>query len=187
MPLNANQLLAVFPHPVLTKIVGEPNLASIKLRQSKHNGNLALIKSNLGDGLTGLMVLSMKPDIFKTIHPDNFVSPTNPGPAPDPDVIAAASTATNITDIYKAYALESEIYSAFVSAEQISVKLALNSMSEIYYKTLKNTHTGYADVTLRKLLDHLVTTYAAINQFDLERTRKNDDALRSERPHRDAV
>ena len=99
MPLNVDQLLAVFPHPVLTKIVGEPNLASITLQQSKHNGNLASIKSNLGDGLTGLMVLSMKPDIFKTIHPDNLVIPTNPGPAPEPDAIAAASTATKIADI----------------------------------------------------------------------------------------
>ena len=40
MPLNANQLLAVLPHPVLTKIIGELNLASITLQQSKHNGNL---------------------------------------------------------------------------------------------------------------------------------------------------
>ena len=70
MPLNADQLLAVFPPPVLTKIIGEPNLASIMLQQSEHNRNLASIKSNLGDGLTGLMVLSMKPDIFETIHPD---------------------------------------------------------------------------------------------------------------------
>ena len=70
MPLNADQLLAVFPHPVLTKIVGEPNLASITLQQSKHNGNLASIKSNMGDGPNSLMVLSMKPDIFKTIHPN---------------------------------------------------------------------------------------------------------------------
>ena len=99
MPPNADQLLAVFPHPVLTKIIGKTNLASITLQQSDHNGNLASIKSNLGDGLTGLMVLSMKPDIFKTIHPDAFVIPTNPGPAPDPAVIAAAFTATNIADI----------------------------------------------------------------------------------------
>ena len=53
MPLNADQLLAVFPHPVLTKIIGEPNLASIRLQQSEQNGNLASIKSNLGYGLTG--------------------------------------------------------------------------------------------------------------------------------------
>ena len=134
MPLNADQLLVVFPHPVLNKIVGETNLASIMLKQSEHNGNLASIKSNLGDGLTGLMVLSMKPDIFKTIHPDTFVIPTNPVPAPDPVVIAAAYTATNIADIYKAYALESAIYSEFVTSERISVKLALDSMSELYYK-----------------------------------------------------
>ena len=47
MPLNANQLLAVFLHPVLTKIIGEPNLASITLQQSEHNGNTARIWSAL--------------------------------------------------------------------------------------------------------------------------------------------
>ena len=94
---------------------------------------------------------------------------TNPVPAPDPVVILAASTATKIADIYKAYALESAIYSEFVTAERISVKLAIDSMSELYYKSLKNAYTGYAGVTLRQLLDHLVTTYAVIDQFDLEK------------------
>ena len=137
MPLNADQLLAVFPHPVLTKIIGEPNLESITLQQSDHNGNLALIKSNLGDGLTGLMVLSMKPFIFKTIHPDAFKILKNLGPGPDPAVIAVASTATKIADIYKAYALESAIYADYVTSEHISVKLTLDSMSELYYKAKK--------------------------------------------------
>ena len=61
MPLNANQLLAVFLHLVLMKIIGEPNLASITLQQSEHNGNLASIKSNLGDGLSGFMDRTMRP------------------------------------------------------------------------------------------------------------------------------
>ena len=111
------------------------------------------------------MVLSMKPDIFKTIHPKASVNPTNPGPAPDPVVIAAASMATKIADIYKAYALESAIYAEFITAEHISMKIALDSMLELYYKSIKNSYTGYAGVTLRQLLDHLVTTYAAIDQF----------------------
>ena len=75
------------------------------------------------------MVLSMKSDIFKTIHPDAFEIPTNPGPVPDPAVIAAASTATKIVDIYKSYALESAICAEYVTAECISMKLVLNSMS----------------------------------------------------------
>ena len=45
-------------------------------------------------------------------------------------------------------------------------------MAEIYYKTLKHTHTGYTNITLRQLLDHLVTTYAAIYQFDLEKNQE---------------
>ena len=114
----------------------------------------------------------MKPEIFKTIHPDTFVIPTNPGPAPDPVAISAASTATKIADLYKAYPPESDIYSEFVSAERISMKLALDSMAELYYKTLKNAHIGYVNVTLQQLLDHLVTTYAAIDQFDLENNQE---------------
>ena len=172
MPLNADQLLVVFLHPVLTKIVGEPNLESIALQQSKYNGNLALIKSNLGDGLTGLMVIAMKPSIFATSHPDPFAIPTNPGPAPDPNAITAASSATNIADLYKAYALQSNIYLEFIAAKQILVKLALESMAEIYYKALKHTHTSYANVTLRQLLYHMVTTYATIDQFDLENNQE---------------
>ena len=101
-----------------------------------------------------------------TIHPDPFTIPTNPGPAPDTEAIATASSATKIADIYKAYALESKIYLEFIEAERISVKLALDSMAEIYYKSLKNKHTGYAKVTLRQLLNHLFTTYAAIDEFD---------------------
>ena len=33
--------------------------------------------------------------------------------------------------------------------------------------------TGYVNVTLRQLLDHLVPTYAAIDQFDLEKNQEN--------------
>ena len=141
MPLNYDQLLVVFPHPVLTKIVGDPTLDSITLQQSEHNRNLTSIKSNLGDGLTGLMVISMKPETFATIPPDPFTIPTNPGPAPYPDAIAAASSATNIADISKAYALQIKIYSDFIEAERISVNLALESMAKIYYKAFKHTHT----------------------------------------------
>ena len=122
--------------------------------------------------MTGLMVISMKPGIFATIHPDTFAIPTKPVPALDPDAIAAASMATKIADLYKAYALESDIYAEFVSAERISVKLALDSMVKLYYKTLKHAHTGYANVTLRQLLDHLVTTYASIDQFNLEKNQE---------------
>ena len=61
MPLNAEQLLEVFPHPVLTKILGEPTFESITLQQSEHNGNLASIKSNLRYVLTVFMEMTMRP------------------------------------------------------------------------------------------------------------------------------
>ena len=45
-------------------------------------------------------------------------------------------------------------------------------MAELYYKTLKHAHTGYTNITLRQLLDHLVTTYDAIDHFDLEKNQE---------------
>ena len=48
----------------------------------------------------------------------------------------------------------------------------MDSMAEIYYKDLKHIHTGYAKVTFWQLLNHLVTTYAAIDQFDLEKNQE---------------
>ena len=118
-----------------------PSSQALRSNKASTTRTSPSIKSNLGDGLTGLMVLSMKTDIFKTIHPDAFVIPTNLGPAPDPIVIAAASTSTKIADIYKAYALESAIYAEYVTARRISVKLALDSMLELYYKSVKNAYT----------------------------------------------
>ena len=86
------------------------------------------------------MVISMKPATFATTHPDPFTILTNLVPKPDPDAIATAYSATKISDIYKAY-LQSKIYSEFIEAEWILVKLVLDSMAEIYYKALKHTHT----------------------------------------------
>ena len=63
------------------------------------------------------MVISMKTEIFATIHPDPFAIPTNPRPAPDPNAIATASSATKIADLYNAYAHQSNIYLEFVAAE----------------------------------------------------------------------
>ena len=108
--------------------------------------------------------------------PDPFAIPTNSGPAPDPDAIATASSSTKIADIYKTYDLKSKIYSEFIAAGRISMKLALDSMAEIYCKAIKHTHIGYAKVTLRQLLNHLVTTYSAIDQFDLEKNQEKTTA-----------
>ena len=69
-------------------------------------------------------------------------------------------------------AFQSNIYSESITAKRILVKLALDSMAEIYYKALKHTHTGYVNVTLRQLLYHLVTTYSTIDQFDLEKNQE---------------
>ena len=50
MPLNADQLLAVIPHPVLTKIVGKPNLeVPIVLALLERNAREVGFADNIGE------------------------------------------------------------------------------------------------------------------------------------------
>ena len=132
MTLNAEQILAVFPHPTLTKIVGEPTLESLTLMQEEHNSNLVSFKTNLSDGTMGLMVISMKLSTFATVHPNPFVIPVNPGAQPNPDEISAASSATKIADIYKAFELKRKFFLEYCDAKRISVKITIDAVEKIY-------------------------------------------------------
>lgn len=168
MPLTANQIFVVFPHLVLTPIVGDPTLEGITTLQNKNNNNLSSLKSYLCDDTTGLLELSMPAATFTTIHPDVFVILFNPGAEPDVTEIAATNSTTKIAEIYSALKLRSQIYSEWVEVECISIKLNCAAVDETFYKYLKQQYTGYAHITLRHFLEHLTDTYTAVTLFDLE-------------------
>ena len=84
MPLTADGMTAIFPHPVLTPIVGEPGWPALRLMQKELNANAVAIPSNLGCGRYGLLSLTMTPTAYNALTTTPVVEPTNPGVQPEP-------------------------------------------------------------------------------------------------------
>ena len=84
-------------------------METLTLMQQEHNKNLSSITSKLGDGTAGLLLISMKPAIFVTVHPDTYTVPKNPGTAPTQTAITAADSAKKITNLYNSFALKQKI------------------------------------------------------------------------------
>ena len=68
--------------------------------------------------------------------------------------------------------LKQKIYNNYINAERILVKITVDAVEDIFIKTLKHKHLGYGNIKQRALLDHLFTTYATINQLDLEENKE---------------
>ena len=78
MPLKADQILALFPNPVLSPIQGEPDYAAIRILQKQTFQNLSAIPSNLGCAKKGLLWLATTPAVYLTISVTTVVSAYQP-------------------------------------------------------------------------------------------------------------
>ena len=163
MPLKADQILALFPNPVLTPIIGEPNYAAIRILQKQVNQNLSAIPSNLGCGTKGLVWLATTPGVYSTISATPVIPPQNPGTVPDPTAIAAASSAKEVTAIHSAHDLQVKLYEEYMAADRLSVKLLTAAVEDIFTASICDETTGYSSVTTRDFFQHLLAEYNEID------------------------
>ena len=105
MPLKADQIFALFPNPVLTPILGEPDYASIRVLQKQTNKNLSAIPSNSGRGMKGLVYLATVAEVYLTILSVAFILPENPGTGPATLDIDNVKTAKEVNFLHSAVAL----------------------------------------------------------------------------------
>ena len=167
MPLKADQLLALFPNPVLTPILGEPDHESIRILQKEVNKNLAAIPSNLGCGTKGLLCLSVSNTVYSTISSTPVVPPPNPGSAPSATDIDACSSAMAIASVHATHELDVKLYEEYCAADRLSVKLLSNAVEDIFIASLADEHTGYSSVTTKQIFQHLNDEYCEIDDVML--------------------
>ena len=94
MPSSIKNIVDRFPFPTINPIVGTPNYESIADIHLKLNSNTALVQSNLGCGMLGLLFLTVLPDVYAKLSNIASVLPVNPGPKPNiPDDATGAAIA----------------------------------------------------------------------------------------------
>jgi hypothetical protein len=157
-----------FPHPILTKIDGKPNAASIKLLTKEVYANAKSVHSVHGGGLNGHFRLAMPVATYVIRASANFVEPPHPGPLP---VHGLNATSAQITAANRAYDLSMAEFQTCQNVKENLKQQILEAVANIYLQDLEDDVFGYPDVTITQIITHLGTTYGQLNANDLEANR----------------
>ena len=162
---DIDKIVEGFPHPTITPIIGIPTYESISEIHIRLNSNAASVHSELGNGALGLLALTVTPSVYNTLAGVAFVPPGNPGqnftipPGATGHQIAALDTAhKNLVRIWKEY----------LAVDKALKQQLIGGVNEMYYRTLRNRHTGYAIVSTRDIITHLYAQYGNITPQDLQ-------------------
>ena len=169
-----DKIVEGFPHPTITPIIGIPSYESIAEVHIKLNSNTASIHSNLGNGLLGLLVLTLTPAVYNTLEGVPFVTPLNPGQT---FVIPPESTGLTIAALDAAHKIQVRIWKEYLAVNKALKKQLLGCVNEMYYCTLRNRYTSYAIVSTWNIITHLYTQYRNITPQDLQENDMNMKTL----------
>jgi hypothetical protein len=151
-----------FPHPELATISGKPDFENIKVANRELNSNSSSVASNLGNGLFGHLALTVPPALYLAQAGVDCPSPINPGSIVIPD----PGTAAQIAAVERLHKENLRVWNSWVNVDKALKNQLMKRYDEMYYRSLRNRHTGYAGVTCLRMLTHLYDTYGEITDDD---------------------
>jgi hypothetical protein len=142
MPTTLSKIVDGFGHPTIPSIVGIPTYDALKDLQLALNANAASVRSNLGNGLLGLLALTVSPKVHDTLAGQPFIVPVNPGPAATiPDALTQIANLRQDHDELKALFVE------YYATDKALKQQIIGAVDKLYLRTLNHRITGYANVT----------------------------------------
>ena len=155
-----------FPHKELPKIEGKPSYLSIQQLKAKLIANAVAIHSSRGNGLLGHVVLVIGEDDYNTRanpaggNANDWVTPVYPGNVPN---VPANGTAAQINHITATWQSDTKEFNLYNAVETSLKRLLLAAVDDSYVSSLSDNDFGFANVTTRQILQHLETTYGALD------------------------
>jgi hypothetical protein len=171
---STDSILGKFTYQNLPRIVGIPTYATIKLLTDDLKANAACITSELGGGALGHLALTVPPDVYATLSNTPWAAPVNPGPVPP--ALLANATAAQIANNRDRYTDRLRVYRICNNVQNALKQQLLGAIDDMYVRTLRNTHTGYAGVSVLQILDHLYRTYGRLTPMAMT---DNDKSFRA--------
>jgi hypothetical protein len=174
---TVEDIMASFPHHVLPTVQGEPDYQTIHATRKFLQANLRAIDTHLGGGTLGHIGLIISDASCAMIAPTTAGGPTlwtrpqAPGRAP----ANADGTAVQISAARHIWEEDVQTYRTCTSVQQALKKHIINIFEPMYLDILNDNMVGYANISARDMLDHLVETYGTITAVDLE---INDEHMR---------
>jgi hypothetical protein len=173
IPTDAEKVVDGFPHPTISPINGVPNYESILSLNLQLNANAASVQSNLGDGLLGLLYLTITPAEYNALSVTEFIPPEKPGAAP---IVPYAATDSQVATLVQEHKTETHLFKEYIATNKAPKQQVIAAVDSMYLKALHNRITGFATTTTLEMLTHLYTSYGHLSPADLQ---GNDTRLRN--------
>ena len=149
MPTAIDKIVDGFPFPTIPPIVGTPTYHTISEVNLKLNSNAASVQSNLGCGILSLLQLTVLPAVYNTLSVTTFVVPINPGSSPD---IPANSMGAQITELRYDFDTAAALFNEYDRTDKALRQILLNTVDEIYMRSLRHKYVGYGLTSTRTIL-----------------------------------
>ena len=133
------------------------------------NANAAFVSSARGDGIHGLLILTVSDAVYRTTTGMNFIPQTNPGTHP---VIPTNATAAQIAHATREHNANVTEWTQYLATDNALRQQLFTAVPEIYLSTLRNAVTGFARITTKEALNHLYAVYGRISPHEYEHNDK---------------
>jgi hypothetical protein len=162
--------MSSFPHPVLPTVQGEPDYQTIHATRKFLQANSRAIETHLGGCTLGHLGLIISDASYAMIAPTTDAGPTlwTTPPAPGRAPANTDGTSAQISAARHIWEEEVQTYRTYTSVQQALKKQIISVFEPIYLDILNENIVGYANITVRDMLDHLFKTYGNITAVDLE-------------------
>ena len=133
----------------------------------------------LGCGTLGHLFLTAQPAVFNTHCGAEFITPRNPGICPVMPNLAP--TAAIFSELVRTHKHKVCLFKKYHAVDRVCKKVIRKLIPEKFYKSLSIRIIGFAKVTSIKILTHLITKYAELEEEDVQDIdRKMKDPISSE-------
>ena len=167
---TVEKYIETFPITTLTRIAGQPTYEQIKEVNEELNANAASIVSSRGGGAHGNLALTVSPATYATLLATLFVAPTMPNA-----VNPAGLTGPQIANANRVYEEQKAEFHSYVNLQNALKKQLIAAVDPLFLQTIRQQYVGFANRSLREMLQHLYDTYADISAENLE---ENDKKMR---------
>ena len=166
---TADSIIASFPNEKISSSDEEPTYNLIKIGEKELIENVTSIRSELGGGQHGYLGLMMSTVKYHTITGFYFTPHANPGSVP---VFPDAPTQPQIAQINATHKSELKLWREQELVKRAIKKQLTNMFHPRYIADLHDNYTGYNNVSILEILQHLYDNYGDLDESDLEANEK---------------
>ncbi len=151
----------------------DPSLQDILTLKKEVRENLENIRTTRGGGLHGYTALMMTNAEYLLVSDgEPFDVPEHPGNEP---IHAPGAQAHTIKETNRKYDADLRECNQYHNVQVLIKKQILQAVPKRFTALLEDLEVGYTKVTIRKLMNHLISTYGTISETALEANFKELD------------